>query len=88
MPKRTTAVLPLFVLAVPLLGGCAAPLPFQVASWVADGLSYVVTEKSLTDHGLSAVTGEDCAIWRAATDKAVCREDERAVVMEPDLTVR
>lgn len=63
-------VCPLFV------GACAVPLPLQLASWAADGLSYLMTSKSLTDHGLSAAFGQDCAVHRAVTEGAICREDE------------
>jgi len=40
-----------------MLGGCALPVPVQVVSWVADGISLATTEKSITDHGLSALAG-------------------------------
>ena len=51
-------VCPLFV------GACAVPLPLQLASWAADGLSYLMTSKSFTDHGLSAAFGPACAVHR------------------------
>lgn len=58
------------------LSGCALPVPIQVASWAADIISVVATDKSLTDHGLSAITDKDCALHRAVTedDNVVCRE--------------
>ena len=30
-----------------LLGGCALPVPVQIASWALDGISYILTEKSV-----------------------------------------
>ena len=57
-----------------LITGCAVPVPFQVASWALDGISYVMTEKSMTDHGLSAVAQKDCAVWRGVTAGELCRE--------------
>ena len=57
-----------------LIAGCALPLPLQVASWALDGLSYVMTEKSMTDHGLSVVAQQDCAVWRGVTEGELCRE--------------
>ena len=59
-----------------LIGGCAIPVPLQVASWVIDGVSYVATQKSVTDHGISIVAQQDCAIWRGVTEGELCRVDE------------
>ena len=56
------------------LGGCALPMPLQVASWALDGFSYLMTEKSVTDHGISLVAEKDCALFRGITEGAVCRE--------------
>lgn len=54
--------------------GCAAPLPLTIASLMADGVSYATTEKSLTDHGLSALSNQDCAVYRLLTEGAMCRD--------------
>jgi len=63
-------------LTVPLLAaGCAIPVPLQIASWVADGISYVTTKKSLTDHGISLVMDQDCALWRGFVEGEICHED-------------
>ncbi len=63
------------VLVVPLLvGACVLPLPLQVASMVLDGVSYLATQKSLSDHGLSAISGKDCALLRTLTLDPICRE--------------
>ncbi len=61
---------------VPLLAGAcvALPLPVQVASMVIDGVSYLVTQKSISDHGISALAGKDCALYRGLTMDPVCRE--------------
>lgn len=64
-----------------LLGGCALPVPLQIASWAADGISYLVTQKSLTDHGLSMVADKDCALLRAVTEGHVCRDDDAATAV-------
>jgi len=60
-----------------LLGGCALPLPVQVASWALDGLSYVTTQKSVADHGLSVVANRDCSVLRGILLEAgeICRDD-------------
>ncbi len=66
----------LLIILCPLfVGACALPLPLQLAAWTADGISYLMTSKSMSDHGLSAAVGRDCAVHRAVTEGAVCRED-------------
>jgi hypothetical protein len=57
-----------------MLSGCAMPLPFQLASWALDGISFLATEKSLSDHGLSLVAQKDCAIWRGLKGDNICSE--------------
>lgn len=64
-----------------LLGGCALPVPLQIASWAADGISFVMTKKSLTDHGLSMVAQKDCALLRAVVEGNVCRDDDAATMV-------
>ncbi len=63
-----------------LLGGCALPLPVQVASWAMDGISYVTTEKSVADHGLSIVANKDCALLRGILTEEghICRDFDDA----------
>ena len=66
----------LLIIVCPLfVGACALPLPLQLAAWAADGISYLMTSKSMSDHGLSAAVGQDCAVHRAITEGAICRED-------------
>lgn len=67
------------LLSTLLLVGCA-PLPFTVASMLADGVSYATTSKSLTDHGLSALSERDCAMHRLLTDGIVCRDIDGDIV--------
>ncbi len=63
----------LLPLAAPLLlAACAAPLPFQIASWAIDGISYLSTGKSVADHGISLIAQKDCALWRSVKGEAVC----------------
>ena len=57
------------------LSGCLAPSPFSVATMVAGAHSYAVSGKTLTDHGISGITGQDCVVTRLATEGAVCREN-------------
>ena len=75
------AVLPLCA------GGCALPVGVVIASYAADGVSYVATGKSVTDHGLSAAAGHDCALLRPILHrKPICdtapTEQGKQVVVE------
>ena len=71
---RKLVLTTLFCTAV---SGCAAlPVPVQIASWALDGLSVVTTQKSLTDHGLSLVSDQDCAVWRGFTEGKICRDND------------
>ncbi len=70
---RTAVAIGITVLAV---GGCAAlPPSVQIASWALDGLSYIVSKKSVTDHGLSVAMQKDCALWRGLTEGRICHAD-------------
>ncbi len=65
----------LIVAAAPLLlGGCGLPIGVQLVSLFADGVSFLATDKTLTDHGISLVAEKDCAIWRGFKGEDICRE--------------
>ncbi len=55
---------PTLVLPLLFLTGCAIPPAVTIASLVLDGVSYVSTGKSTTDHAISAFANEDCALLR------------------------
>lgn len=64
----------LWVLAPALLSGCGLPPAVMIASYAADGVSYVATGKSVSDHGISEVTGRDCAVFRIIKGESVCKD--------------
>ncbi|MCH8098774.1 MAG: hypothetical protein IID53_17105, partial [Proteobacteria bacterium] len=65
----------LAVLALPiLLGACALPASFTIATLAIDGISYATSGKSVSDHALSAVANEDCAMWRVLQARPICRD--------------
>ena len=41
----------------------------------------MITQKSVTDHGLSVVMQEDCALWRGMTGGEICHEDGAATMI-------
>jgi cell division septation protein DedD len=75
------------VLALPvLLSACALPPGLVIASYGADGLSYLSTGKSLEDHGMSYALNEDCALHRVLTRKPICKDNPVApavIAVEP-----
>ena len=57
-----------------LLGGCGLPPAISVASWAIDGISYMASGKSVTDHALSEVMQQDCALFRAVQERNICSD--------------
>ena len=70
------------------LSGCIVTLPpaIQLASLALDGISYASTGKSVSDHAISAVTAQDCAMLRGLKGEAICSEQAVEVAMLPDGT--
>lgn len=70
------------------LSGCIVALPpaIQLASLALDGISYVSTGKSVTDHAISAVTAKDCAMIRGLKGENICDDKVIEVAMLPDGT--
>ena len=58
-----------------LLPGCAVLPPVaSFASWTFGGVTYAVSGKTVSDHAISTITQEDCAVLRVLDKKPVCRE--------------
>ena len=57
-----------------LLGGCGLPPAVTAASWALDGVSYLVSGKSVTDHAISEVASQDCALFRVVQDRSICQD--------------
>lgn len=68
------------LLSALFLTGCALPPAVTVASFVADAVSYVATGKSPTDHAISAVAREDCALLRVVRGEAICDPNGEVLV--------
>lgn len=54
--------------------GCAGPAAVTAAGVAADGASYAASGKSLSDHAMSAVSGEDCRALGVLKSGVLCRE--------------
>lgn len=67
-------------LAVPLLvSGCAfVPPQLALLGYAADGVSYVASGKSTTDHALSAALERDCRVLRVVQQERICRSEPDA----------
>ena len=67
----------MLVLVLPIfLGACGLPPAFQIVSWIANGFSYMATNKSVSDHGISLVSGRDCAVHRSLAGNDICNDGE------------
>jgi hypothetical protein len=63
----------LFLATMSLLtSGCALPLGASVASYAADGVLWLATDKTSTDHAISMSLGKDCKLWRVVKGEEVC----------------
>lgn len=63
----------LLLLSFTALGGCGlVPPAISVASFAADAFSYAVSGKSVSDHGISMVMREDCAVLNFVKGSAIC----------------
>ncbi|MBL6933559.1 MAG: hypothetical protein ISR45_11460 [Rhodospirillales bacterium] len=71
------------ILAVLLfLPGCI-PLPLSLAM---DGLLYLSSGKTMSDHLLSSVAQKDCSLSRAVfTQSDICESQEELVIITVDL---
>ncbi len=54
------------------LGGCAMPPVVMVASYAIDGVSFIVSGKSITDHAISAALKKDCSLIRVIAGRQIC----------------
>lgn len=70
------------------LSGCIVALPpaIQMASLALDGVSYATTGKSVTDHAISTVTAQDCAMGRVLQGEDICIAQKVEIAMLPDGT--
>jgi hypothetical protein len=65
-----TIVLGLILL---LSAACVAvPPAVTIASWAINGISYLASGKSVSDHAISAVLDMDCATWRIIKGDPIC----------------
>jgi len=55
-----------------ILSGCSVSPAVDAFSWGIDGVSFLITGKSMTDHALSAASGQDCVMLRVARGETAC----------------
>lgn len=67
-------VLPLVAGQALLTGACGVPVAVSAASYAADGGLLVTSDKTSTDHLVSVVTKQDCAVWRIFRGRRICTE--------------
>ena len=71
-PRLSLITLPLVLGAALLAGACAAPVAAG-AGYAADGGMLAASEKTSTDHLISMVSKQDCAMWRVIKGRPVCK---------------
>lgn len=49
-----------------------------------DGASYAASNKTITDHALSMVTGKECKVFNILTKESVCAEKTPVVAADAD----
>jgi hypothetical protein len=74
-PRLSLIILPLVLGAALMAGACAAPV-VAGAGYAADGGMLAASEKTSTDHLLSMVSKQDCAMWRVIKGRPVCKPRE------------
>ena len=63
------------IAAAALLSGCLGVPPALVAArYAAEAGAYATTGRTLTDHAISGVAGEDCRLWRVVDGADICQE--------------
>jgi len=75
-PRLPFITLSLVVGAGLMTGACGVPLAVSGAGYAADGGFLVASEKTSTDHMISMVSKQDCAVWRVIRGRAVCKPRE------------
>ena len=90
LPGDCKLWVPLAVLALPLLTLGCAPGGVTIASSGVDGLSYLATGKSASDHAISEAADQNCATLRVFAGRAICSdytpEERRERQRESELT--
>ena len=61
-------------LVLSLTGCLTLPPAVTFASWALGGITYAVSGKTISDHAISSITQEDCAVLRILQNQPVCRE--------------
>lgn len=68
------SILPLVAALGLMTGACGAPVAVTAASYAADGGLMLASDKTSTDHVVSVVTKQDCAMWRIFRGRSICVE--------------
>ena len=74
--------LTLLTLTTILLSGCLTVTPITGALIALDVGSYVGTNKGLSDHVVSSMTGRDCATHSVLTEGQICRNKPKPPVVK------
>ena len=73
----------LLAAAAVMLSGCGLPPAITVASLAFDFASYGATGKTVTDHGISMVLQQDCALLRGLQSEVCVEEGSELASKKP-----
>lgn len=66
----------LMVVLLLVMCGCTLPIAIRTITITANGTSYITTNKTLSDHGLSYILDSDCSMLRVMSEKPICKEQK------------
>jgi hypothetical protein len=72
MPMQRGWTCSLALLVTALCGCTALPPAVKLGTLALSGMSYIVTGKGPSDHVISAIAEQDCALLRVIQDRPVC----------------
>ena len=65
----------LAILPIVLLSGCAVPVVVSMVTGAASVAVNETTGRTVTDHAVSAASGQDCRVGRAFKQEDICQSD-------------
>ena len=76
------------VVAILILSGCAViPPAVSISTFAIDGISYLASGKSTTDHLISGIAEKDCALHRSLTKGKICQPAAADTLPTPTKTL-
>lgn len=71
----------LFIAIAISAAGCVLPPALTIATYAIDGISLVVSGKSVSDHAISVLARKDCRMWRVLKGSPICQPETTVVAV-------